>query len=69
MGKLLDEAASNVTHLRAAFFFDNYLNQLDRIRGAGRAATGSRRWFKHPYDAFGFARNVIGPALGAANAA
>ncbi len=34
--KLLDAAASNVTHLRAAFFFDNYLDQLDGIRGAGQ---------------------------------
>ncbi len=34
--KLLDEAAVNVTHLRAAFFFENYLGQLEGIRGAGQ---------------------------------
>ena len=34
--KLLDSVAANVTHLRSAFFFENYLGQLDGIRGAGQ---------------------------------
>ncbi len=33
--KLLEEVCPNVTHLRPAFFFENYLWQLDNIRTSG----------------------------------
>ncbi len=33
---LLNDAAGNVTHLRAGFFFENLLWQLDPIKNAGR---------------------------------
>jgi uncharacterized protein YbjT (DUF2867 family) len=31
--RLIDDAAENVTHLRPTFFFENYLMQLDAIKG------------------------------------
>ena len=33
--RLLNEAATNITHVRAAFFFENYLGQLDPIKNQG----------------------------------
>ena len=30
--RLLNEAAANITHVRAAFYFENYLGQLDAIK-------------------------------------
>ena len=30
--RLLNEAATNITHLRAAFYFENYLGQIDPIK-------------------------------------
>ena len=33
--RLLDEVAPNITHVRAGFFFENYLGQLDAIRDTG----------------------------------
>ena len=33
--RLLNEAATNVTHVRAAFFFENYLGQLEPIKNQG----------------------------------
>ena len=33
--QLLNEAATNITHVRAAFFFENYLGQLDPIKNQG----------------------------------
>ena len=33
--RLLNEAATNVTHVRAAFFFENYLGQLESIKNQG----------------------------------
>ncbi len=33
--RLLNEAATNVTHVRAAFFFENYLGQLEPIKNEG----------------------------------
>lgn len=43
----LDDAASNVTHLRPGFFFENLLWQIDSIRNWGRISlpiSGSRRY-------------------------
>jgi uncharacterized protein YbjT (DUF2867 family) len=43
----LDDTASNVTHLRPGFFFENLLGQLDSIRNWGRISlplSGSRRY-------------------------
>lgn len=34
--QLLDDAAINIVHLRACFFFENLLGQRERIRKAGR---------------------------------
>ena len=33
--RLLNDAATNVTHLRAAFYFENYLGQIDPIKQHG----------------------------------
>ncbi len=33
--RLLNDAATNVTHLRAAFYFENYLGQIDPIKNQG----------------------------------
>ncbi len=33
--RLLDDAAANITHVRAAFFFENYLGQLEPIKNQG----------------------------------
>ncbi len=33
--RLLNEAATNITHVRAAFFFENYLGQLEPIKNQG----------------------------------
>ncbi len=33
--RLLNEAATNITHLRAAFYFENYLGQIDSIKNQG----------------------------------
>ncbi len=33
--RLLNEAAINITHVRAAFFFENYVGQLDPIKNQG----------------------------------
>jgi uncharacterized protein YbjT (DUF2867 family) len=44
--RLLDDATSQVTHLRPGFFFENLLMQMDSIRSAGTIAlplSGSRR--------------------------
>ena len=44
---LLDEAATNITHLRPGFFFENVLWQLDSIRQWGRISlpvAGLRRY-------------------------
>ena len=44
---LLDEVATNVTHLRPGFFFENLLGQLDSIRQRGAISlpiSGSQRY-------------------------
>ena len=33
--RLLEDAATNITHVRAAFFFENYLGQLEPIKNQG----------------------------------
>jgi len=33
--RLLDDAATNITHVRAAFFLENYLGQLEPIKNQG----------------------------------
>ena len=33
--RLLNDAATNITHVRAAFFFENYLGQLEPIKNQG----------------------------------
>ena len=44
--KMFEEVSPNVTHLRAAYFFENYFPQVESIRGAGSVflpVSGSKR--------------------------